>query len=131
MNKLVEVKKVSEKKGRGVIAKRHLKKGTLIDVAHIILIPNHDYDIIQDTILYDYIFEWDDPEYKGEYKAVIPLSIAQLINHSYEPNVRYEYNYKKKTITFITMKEIQKGEELYVNYNGRTDDKSPVWFEVE
>ena len=61
----------------------------------------------------------------------LPMSICQLMNHSYSPNVKYEYNYKNDTIKFRAIRNISAGEELTINYNGRIDDKSPVWFEVE
>ena len=131
MSDIIEVKRISEKKGRGVIAKRQIKKGTLIDVAYTVLIPNDHYDLIQDTVLYDYIFEWDDPKYEGEYKCVIALSVSQFINHSYTPNIKYEYDYENQAIKFIAIKDIKEGEEILVNYNGNVRDKSPMWFEVE
>jgi SET domain-containing protein len=131
MYDMMEVKYISESKGRGVFAKKNIKEGTIIDVAHIVLIPNNHYDVIQDTVLYDYIFAWDDPKYEGEYQCAIALSISQFINHSYNPNVKYIYEYENQTIEFIAIKDLQTGDELLVNYNGLVNDKSPMWFEVE
>ncbi|MBD3256016.1 MAG: SET domain-containing protein-lysine N-methyltransferase [Candidatus Lokiarchaeota archaeon] len=131
MNDLIEVKFVSSKKGRGVIAKRNIPRNTLVDIAHIILVPNKDFDLISETILYDYTFTWEDPADNGEFMCAIPLSVCQFINHSYKPNIEYFYDYENKTIEFYTIKRILKGEELTVNYNGVPKDKSPLWFEVE
>lgn len=133
MCNFIEVKQIPppSKKGKGVFAKRDIKRNTIIEIAHVILIPNKEYDLLQNTILWNYIFEWDDPKYNGENQAAIALSVCQFINHSYEPNLRYEYDYIKTTIKYITRRDIKKGEELTVNYNGVVNDKSPVWFEVE
>ncbi len=131
LNKLLEVKFISVEKGKGVFAKNHIKKGTKINIAHIILISNKEWDLIEDTVLSNYSFEWDDPNCKGEYESAIALSVSQFINHSYNPNTKYLYNYENKTIEFITIRDISKGEEISVNYNGVVDDKNPVWFEVE
>jgi len=30
-----------------------------------------------------------------------------------------------------TVRDIEKGEELFINYNGSFDDAKPVWFEVQ
>ena len=128
---LIEVKFISRKKGKGVFAKRKIAKGTIIDIAHIILISNKDWDLIEDTVLSNYSFEWDDPKCIGEYESAISLSVSQFINHSYNPNTKYRYNYKNKSIEYITVREISKGEEITTNYNGNVDDKNPVWFEVE
>ena len=133
MNDLIEVRDVPapSNKGRGVFAKRNIRKNTLIEVGHVLLISNEDYDKLADTVLWNYIFEWDDPKYNGDNQAAIPLSVGQFVNHSYEPNLRYEYDYDNVTIEYYTERYIAKGEELTVNYNGIVEDKSPVWFDVE
>ena len=131
MNDLLEVKFVSKKKGRGVFAKKDIKKGTVIDVAHVIPLPNNDFKKIRKTILYNYCYIWEDPNHLPEFTNAITLSISQFINHSYDPNVKYLYDYENKAMEFSTVKNVSKGEELTVNYNGLVDDKSPVWFEVE
>ena len=131
MNNLLEVKFISKNKGRGVFAKKNIAKGEIIDIAHILLISKSDWKFIEDTILSRYSFEWDDLKYIKEYDSAISLSISQLINHSYDPNVKYKYDYKNKCIEYITLRDISKGEEITVNYNGEPFDKSPVGFEVE
>ena len=131
MNKLLEVRFISKKKGKGLFAKDHIPKGEIIDIAHIILISKKDWNLIENTVLSNYSFEWDDPKCIGEYESAISLSVSQFINHSYEPNVKYIYDYKNKCIKYITLRNISKGEEITVNYNGESLDQAPVWFEVE
>lgn len=131
MNSLLEVRIVSAKKGRGVFAKKDINKGTVIDIAYVVPIPNKDYKKIRKTILYNYCYIWEDPKHTPEFTNAITLSISQFINHSYDPNVIYLYDYKNQAIEFSALKDIAKGEELLVNYNGLVDDNSPVWFEIE
>ena len=131
MNSLIEVRYISSKKGKGLFAKQNIDEGTIIDIANVVLIPNKDYKRIKKTVLYNYCYTWEDPKLKPEYKNAISLSISQFMNHSYEPNIKYVYDYKNNKIKFITLRDIPKGEELTVNYNGLVDDKSPVWFKVE
>jgi len=131
MNDLIEVKFISKKKGKGVFAKKVIKKDKIIDIAQVVPIPNKDYKKIRKTILYNYCYIWEDPKHKPEFSNAITLSISQFINHSYEPNVKYLYDYENKAIEFSAIKDISKGEELLVNYNGLIDDKSPVWFDIE
>ena len=130
MNSLIEVKFISPKKGKGVVAKKFIKKGTLVEKGHIILLSNKDYDKIQDTILYQYVFEWDDPD-RPEFQNALALSCCQFFNHSYKPNLEYLYDYENQIIEYTTIRDVSKGEELTVNYNGHVDDTSPVWFNVE
>ena len=131
MSDLLEVKFISTKIGKGVFAKKDIKKDTVIDIAYVIPIPNKDYKKIRKTILYNYCYIWDDPEYRPEFKNAIILSVSQFINHSYVPNVKYLYDYEEKAIEFTALRDISQGEEILVNYNGFVDDKSPVWFKVE
>ncbi len=131
MNKLLEIRFISKQKGKGVFAKDNIPKGEIIDVAHIILISNNDWNLIENTVLSNYSFEWDDPKCIGEFDSAISLSVSQFINHSYEPNVKYIYDYKNKCIKYITLRNISRGEEITVNYNGEPLNQEPVWFEVE
>ena len=133
MDELLEVKIIPppSKKGKGVFAKKDIKNKTLVIIGQVLLLSNEEYESLQDTILRNYVFEWDDPKYNGENPAAIPLSVCQFINHSYQPNLRYEYDYENLTIKYYAIRNIIESEELTVNYNGIIDDKSPVWFEVE
>ncbi|NHJ25737.1 MAG: SET domain-containing protein-lysine N-methyltransferase [Candidatus Lokiarchaeota archaeon] len=130
MHEFIEVKHISKKKGRGAFAKKNIKKGTIIDIANVILLPNSDYEQIQDTILYEYCYVWADPKHMPEFENAITMSISQFINHSFSPNVKYLYDYDEKAIEFTAIKDILKGEEITMNYNGLVDDKTPVWFDV-
>jgi SET domain-containing protein len=103
----------------------------IIDIAHVVPIPNKDYKKIKKTVLFNYCYIWEDPKQRPEFTNAITLSISQFINHSFDPNVVYLYDYKNQAIEFSALKDILQGEELLVNYNGLVDDKSPVWFEIE
>jgi SET domain-containing protein len=131
MNDLLEVRYISRKKGRGVFAKSDIEKDKIIDIAYVVPIPNKDYKKIRKTILFNYCYIWEDPEHNPEFNNAITLSISQFINHSYTPNVKYLYDYKHKAMEFTTIRDIAKGEEILVNYNGLVDDFDPVWFKVE
>lgn len=131
MHEYIYVKYISEKKGKGAFTKKSIKKGTVIDLAHVIPIPNKDYKKIRKTILYGYTYVWEDPKNLPEFKNAITLSVSQFINHSYKPNVKYSYDYKNKVIEYIAIRDISKAEELTVNYNGLVDDESPMWFNLE
>jgi len=131
MHDFIEVKFVSKRKGRGAFAKKPISKGTIIDVANVVLITNKEYKKIKKTSLYDYCYIWEDPKHKPAFKNAITLSVSQFINHSYVPNLKYLYDYQNKAIEYSAIRDITKGEELTVNYNGLVDDTSPLWFKVQ
>lgn len=131
MDELIYIKQASDKKGKGAFAKIDIPDKKIIEISQVILIPNLEYEHIKKTILDNYTFTWDDPNNKGESKMAFAVTSYQFLNHSYEPNVVYQFDYKNETIEFITLRKIKKGEELTINYNGYADDKSPVWFDVE
>ena len=81
--------------------------------------------------MYNYCYIWEDPKHKPEFTNAITLSISQFINHSFKPNVKYMYDYENNAIEFSALRDISKGEELLVNYNGLINDKSPIWFDIE
>ena len=43
----------------------------------------------------------------------------------------YYYDYENKTVEYVAVRDIYRGEELTVNYNGKVKDNTPVWFDVE
>jgi hypothetical protein len=131
LHEFIEVKFISETKGKGAFAKKDIKKETVIDVANVVLITNRDYKKIKKTELYDYCYIWEDPKLKPAFKIAVTLSVSQFINHSYTPNLKYLYDYKNKAIEYSAVQDITKGEELTVNYNGLVDDTSPLWFKVQ
>lgn len=79
--------------------------------------------------LNDYVFTWDDPQFPDHMNA-IAFSICEFMNHSFDPNVKYTYDYDTQTIEFKAIKNINQGEELTINYNGRVNDRSSVWFKM-
>lgn len=119
--------KLTSGKGRGVFTNAPIEKGTLIEIAPVLVLPPEDCSKIDDSFLYNYYFLWGD-EHKN---YAISLGYGSLYNHSYEPNCLYETYYEEECIHFITLRDIAAGEELLVNYNGEPESKDKIWFEVE
>lgn len=116
----------TKKMGRGVFTSRPIDKGTIIEISPVIVLPEKDRPIIDQTLLHDYIFEWD-PETKS---SAMALGYVPIYNHSYTANCEYEMDFDEQTITITTMRDIKKGEELFINYNGDWNDGKKVWFDV-
>ncbi|MFN8309681.1 MAG: SET domain-containing protein-lysine N-methyltransferase [Chitinophagales bacterium] len=115
----------SEGKGRGVFTNAFIAKGTLIEIAPVIVLPERDKPLIDQTFLYNYYFLWND----SPQTYAIALGNVSLYNHSVPANCEYLTFYEDEVIQIVTLRDIQPGEELTVNYNGEANNDTPVWFE--
>jgi len=111
--------------GRGVFTYEPIEEGVLIEVCPAIVLPEADLPVIHRTHLHDYYFLWG----QEEKQCAIALGFGSLYNHSYEPNAEYVFDYEQQTIDIYSLKPIEAGEEIFINYNGWPDDKNPVWFD--
>ena len=112
---------------RGVFARCDIKKGEIIEICPVILVPRHDMSNLSESILVTYFFYFG----KNKERLVIALGFGSIYNHSYEPNATYKVKLKEKTIEFSALKDIKKDTEISFNYNyGNPKDKSPLWFEA-
>ena len=115
----------SPSRGRGVFTTEAIAMGTTIEIAPVIVLTKEHRIIVEQTLLYDYIFEWGE-DHKS---AAVALGYVSIYNHTIHPNCVYEMDYENETISIITLKDIKVGEELFINYNAEVDQESPVWFE--
>jgi len=119
-NHPVEVRKVRGM-GRGVFATKSFKVDDVIEVCPVILFP-HSEKTKRDHDTYGYSFRWN------KNNVAISLGFGSLYNHSYEPNAVVVQDLKALTMTIHALRPISAGEQLFINYNGPADDKSPLWF---
>lgn len=131
LQKSIEVKKspVGGKGGLGVFATADIQKGEVVEVAPILVLQFEDFIDTRWNLLFDYYFWLDD-------YVVLALGYGSLYNHSDTANLKYQVNLKDHTITFTATINIKKGEELFFNYRGDTEQstlvtKTPLWFERE
>ncbi|MEH1782958.1 SET domain-containing protein [Nostoc sp.] len=111
-------------KGRGIFAQKRFLKGELIERAPVVVIPAEQVELLDQTILDNYYYDWEDKA------AAIAFGLVSLINHSYYPNTYYVKNFAEREVEYIAYQDIEVGEEMTANYNGSPDDKSPIWFDV-
>ncbi len=112
--------------GRGVFTSAFLKKRTLIEISPVIIFNEKDRKLLDQTLLHDYIFEWgESPNH-----CCMAMGYVPLYNHSFHSNCEYDMEYENKLIRIKTMRNIEKGEELFINYNGTFNNATPLWFEA-
>ena len=120
-------------KGRAVFTQQRIAAGTVIEVAPVIVMEGKDREHLDKTLLHDYIFEWgkekDLPAGQAG-KCCMALGYVPMYNHSYKSNCEYFMDFEAEVILIKTVRKIEKGEELTINYNGDWDDGKTVWFEA-
>ena len=42
----------------------------------------------------------------------------------------YEMDFENERMAIITLRAVEKGEELFINYNADNDSTTPVWFDA-
>lgn len=115
-----------EGKGRGVFTKENIAAGTLIEEAPVIVMSAEDRIQIDKTLLHDYIFAWGN----DKSRCCMALGFVPIYNHSYASNCEYFMDFEEEIIQVKTVREIQSGEELTINYNGDWNDEKKIWFEA-
>lgn len=118
----------TKNKGRGMFANVAIPAETIVELAPVIVMSAQDRIQLDKTFLHDYIFEWQP---NGEKLCCMALGYIPIYNHSYQSNCEYFMDYDNNNMYIKTVKAIEEGEELTINYNGDFDDESPVWFDVQ
>lgn len=108
--------------GRGVFTPVEIPAGSIIELAHVILLSAEDRKAIHTTRLHDYYFQWD-----GD-GAAIALGFGSLYNHADDANAEFEIDYDFEQIRFTASRDIAAGEEITTDYR-IGDPEMTLWFE--
>lgn len=114
-------------KGRGVFSEESIAAGTIIEISPVIVMSQADRQLLDQTLLHDYIFEWR----AEEKQCCMALGYIPLYNHSYASNCEYEMDFGQQTMQIRSVRFIPANEELTINYNGNWDDPKPLWFDAK
>lgn len=118
---------VIPKKGRAVFTSEAIDAETVVELSPVITMKKEDRIHLDKTLLHDYIFEWG----HNKDQCCMALGLVPMYNHSYASNCEYFMNFDDDTILVKTVRHINAGEELTINYNGDWNDETKLWFEVE
>lgn len=114
----------SELGGRGVFSSSPIEKGSIIEIAPVLVIPGAERDLLDKTIIHDYYFIWG----LQDQQAALILGNGSIYNHSFKPNAEYRPDFEGQTMSFFALMKIEAGQEITVNYNGSPDGKGKFWF---
>lgn len=122
----IHIKNVSGK-GRGMFSLEYIGADEIIEIAPVIVMSAADRAHLDKTLLHDYIFEWQP---QGQNLCCMALGYVPIYNHSYAANCEYFMDYKAQTIQIKTVKPVEAGEELTINYNGDWNNEKKIWFDA-
>jgi len=117
----------SKGKGRGVFTKQIIPANTIIEISPVIVMSAEERIMLDQTLLHDYIFEWG----KDSKQCCMALGYVPVYNHSYKSNCEYEMDFENEIIKIKTIRLIESGEELFINYNGDWNNSKKIWFDVK
>jgi SET domain-containing protein len=116
----------STNRGRGVFTTEPIAAHTTIEIAPVIVVNAAEREKLEQTLLYDYIFEWG----ADSKMAAVALGYISIYNHSNQPNCAYDMDFENQTISITTLQAIEVGAELFINYMcPEGPSAEPVWFE--
>jgi len=113
--------------GRGVFTSEQIPADTIVELSPVVVMSSEDRVHLDKTLLHHYIFEWGE----NKDKCCMALGLIPIYNHSYNSNCEYFMDYDEESIMVKTVREIKKGEELTINYNGDWNDEAKLWFDAK
>jgi SET domain-containing protein len=113
--------------GNGVFTSEAIRANTIIEVSPVVVMKQAERKLLDQTLLHDYIFEWGD----NKRQCCMALGYVPVYNHSFNSNCEYEMEFEEEVIKVRTVRDVKKGEELFINYNGTFNDRKPLWFDVK
>jgi SET domain-containing protein len=113
--------------GKGVFTRERIPKGTVIEISPVVVMSNEDRIHLDKTKLHDYIFEWG----QQKDRCCMALGFIPMYNHSYKSNCEYFMDFDEEMIFVKTVRAIDKGAELTINYNGDWNDEAKLWFDAK
>lgn len=125
----VYIKDTGTPKGRGVFAARRVGAGQAVEECPVVLVKK-PYEVLHKE-LKSYVFHWPAPEGSPATQA-LALGYGSLYNHANPSNLRYETDTEARVLRLIAVRDIEKDEELTINYNadgGANVSEDEWWFE--
>ncbi len=105
-----------EGRGRGVFSSRAISRGEIIDVAPVVVIPEHERAALEQTQLTNYYFKYHDA-------WAVVLGMPSLLNHDKNGNVHCHPNLAATVYVFYAIRDIPVDTELLLDYSdGRNAD---------
>lgn len=105
-------------RGRGVFTREVIPKNTLVEISPILLFTKEEYASHgKYTVLDHYTYCWSSGSY------ALALGLGSMFNHDSQPNVGFIRDMDKNLIKYVSLRQIEKEEELCISYGNN------LWFQ--
>lgn len=113
--------------GRGVYTSEFIPANTTIEISPVLVLNPQERASVEHTELNNYIFEWSE----NLEACAVAFGYVSMYNHSYHSSCAYYTDFDHDEIRVTTIKDVQAGEELTINYNNDPNDTTPIWFDAQ
>src|SRR5690606_27440184 len=100
--------------GRGVFTSEALEANLIIEISPVLVMSQEERKHLDQTKLHDYIFEWG-PQLD---QCCTAWGYLSIYNHKFGSNCEYFMDFEHNVMLIKTVRKIEEGEELFINYNG-------------
>lgn len=125
-----DVRSTHSAKGRGVFALKAFQKGDRVEISPVFVV-RAPWEALPEDVQ-KVVYEWGQlgptPQ---EHVWGIALGVGSLFNHANPANLEYRADWDQQTLHFYAARDIEKDEELTINYNenGEVVSTQDTWFE--
>jgi hypothetical protein len=109
--------------GRGVCSTVPLRRGQVVEVSPVVVIPPAEWKRLRGTLIERYVFAWG----RSGRRNALPLGLGGVFNHADDPNLDWRPNLRDQSLIFRARRDIPAGEQLTIDY-GWTEDERRRWF---
>ncbi len=123
------VKDTGTEKGRGVFANRNFTQGELIEAAPVLILLKPFQELPPRICMI--VYNWQSLTQGDAPSSALIYGYGSLYNHNNPANMRYMASAEDEIMYYYAARNIQKDEELTVNYNasqGAPDSMDDNWF---
>ena len=112
--------------GRGLYAARDLARGTIVEMAELLVLSESDTVKVNQTDLQYYTFKYNDKQ------DCLVMGNGEIFNHSDKPNVMYTLTdildaqgcFLRRIMVFEVTDDVKAGDQLFIDYNADTEVKT-------
>ena len=110
--------------GVGVFAARPFAPGDLVECCPVVVCPDGQEALLEETALRGLYFTWEDDE------VAVALGYGSLYNHSWTANASYDTDFELAVVRILAFRPIEAGDEITINYTGHPDGRGDLWFDA-